>query len=170
MRMPFVVHWPKAVRKGRVNEWLINNTDFAPTLLDIAGVARPDYMQGHSFAAALKGADKPKDWRKVTYYRYWMHMAHELAVPAHFGIRSDRYKLIFFYGCSLQGGNPTPVAWELYDLEQDPSEMKNLYSESHYQELIVEMKAQLKQTREELGETDEKYPAIQNIIDKHWSK
>ena len=90
MRMPFIVHWPDKVHKGSVNNWLINNTDFAPTILTIAGVETPDYMQGHSFASALNGDAKPEDWRTVTYYRYWMHMAHKLAVPAHFGVRSER--------------------------------------------------------------------------------
>jgi len=169
MRMPFIVHYPKTVKPASTNDWLINNTDFAPTILELAGVATPDYMQGHSFAAALKGASKPKDWRKVTYYRYWMHMAHSLQVPAHFGIRSERYKLIFFYGISARGrGRATPAAWEFYDLEKDPSEMKNEYSNPAYAKTIADMKVQLKKTRKELGETDEKYPEIQKIIDANW--
>ena len=168
MRMPFIVHWPKAVKKGTVNDWLINNTDFAPTILGIAGVETPDYMQGRSFAAALTGADKPKDWRKVTYYRYWMHMAHRLAVPAHFGIRGDRYKLIFFYGSTPNGGNRTPAVWEFYDLEKDPFEMRNEYGNPEYKGIVAETKARLKQTRGELGETDESLPKVREIIDAHW--
>jgi len=168
MRMPFIVHWPRAIEKGTVNDWLINNTDFAPTILEIAGVETPEYMQGRSFAAALTGAAKPADWRKVTYYRYWMHMAHRLAVPAHFGIRGDRYKLIFFYGCAPNGSNRTPAAWEFYDLEKDPFEMKNQYANPVYKATIAKMKAQLKQTRGELNETDEGNPKIQEIIDANW--
>ena len=168
MRMPFIVHYPKTVKPASTNDWLINNTDFAPTILDLAGVATPDYMQGRSFAAALKGAQKPKDWRKVTYYRYWMHMAHALQVPAHFGIRGDRYKLIFFYGASPRGGRNTPPAWEFYDLEKDPREMKNEYANPAFAKIIASMKVQLKKTRKELGETDEKYPHIQKIIDANW--
>jgi hypothetical protein len=99
-RMPLIVHWPDKLKAGAVNDWLINNTDFAPTILVLAGRPAPKYMHGRSFAAALAGQPKPSDWRKVTYYRYWMHMAHRLAVPGHFGIRSDRHKLIFFYGAS----------------------------------------------------------------------
>jgi len=168
-RMPFIVHYPKMVKPGSTNGWLINNTDFAPTILDLAGVKTPDYMQGRSFAPALKGQAKPEIWRTVTYYRYWMHMAHSLKVPAHFGVRSERYKLIFFYGCSQNGGGePTPAAWEFYDLEKDPFEMKNQYSNPEYAKIIADMKVQLKQTREELKETDMKYPKIQAIIDKHW--
>ena len=168
MRMPFIAHYPRMVEPGSVNDWLINNTDFAPTMLALAGAATPDYMQGRSFVAALKGEPKPDDWRDVTYYRYWMHMAHGLRVPAHFGIRSERYKLIFFYGCDLEGKNNTPVAWELYDLEKDPHEMKNEYSNPAYRQIIEDMKMKLKRTREELGETDEKYPAIQGIIEANW--
>jgi N-acetylglucosamine-6-sulfatase len=169
MRMPFIVQWPNIIPKGSVNHWLINNTDFAPTLLEIAGRSKPEYMQGRSFASALRGENKPDDWRTVTYYRYWMHMAHNLAVPAHFGIRSDRYKLIFFYGITPQGKQPTPAAWEFYDLEKDPHEMLNQYANPAYKELIADMKIKLKATRTELNENDEKNPAVQAIIDANWS-
>ncbi|MEN9470415.1 MAG: hypothetical protein RL630_2148, partial [Verrucomicrobiota bacterium] len=110
------------------------------------------------------------DWRTSLYYRYWMHLAHSLAVPAHFGLRDERYKLIFFYGCDLEGENRTPAAWEFYDLEKDPHEMQNEYSNPEYAEIIAGMKRDLKRTRDELQETDEKYPAIQAIIDAHWHK
>ncbi len=170
MRMPFIVHYPKMVKPGSSNSWLINNTDFAPTILDLGGLKTPDYMQGRSFLPALKNEPKPKDWRTSTYYRYWMHMAHNLKVPAHFGIRGERYKLIFFYGCGLQGTGRTPVAWEFYDLEKDPSEMKNQYANPAYRKIIADMKVELKKTREELNETDKKYPKIQEIIDANWDK
>jgi len=170
MRMPFIVHYPKLVKPASTNGWLINNTDFAPTILDLAGVKTPSYMQGRSFARALTGKPKPKDWRTVTYYRYWMHMAHSLKVPAHFGVRSERYKLIFFYGCSMNGKGGrrapnTPAAWEFYDLEKDPFEMKNQYANPEYAKIIAGMKVELKKTRTDLNETDENYPAIQKIID-----
>lgn len=168
MRMPFIVHWPKRVKPGWVNDWLINNTDFAPTMLELAGVETPASMQGRSFAGALKGQPKPDDWRDVTYYRYWMHMAHRLRVPAHFGVRSDRYKLIFFYGCDRRGRNRTPVAWEFYDLKNDPHEMCNIYGDPRYATIIAEMKEKLKRIRENLGETDKDYPEIQKIIEEHW--
>ena len=171
-RMPFIVHAPKMVKAGSTNSWLINNTDFAPTMLELAGFTKtPEYMQGRSFAGALKGKAKPTDWRKVTYYRYWMHMAHGLQVPAHFGIRNERYKLIFFYGCNPNGkGRQTPAAWEFYDLKKDPSEMKNLYPDPQYSKIIKAMKVELKKTRADLNETDEKYPHIQAIINTNWHK
>lgn len=178
-RMPFIVHWPKRIKGGSSNDWLINNGDFAPTILALAGVKKtPHYMQGRSFASALQGETKPGNWRKVTYYRYWMHQVHRLAVPAHFGIRSDRYKLIFFYGVDYRNksqwtkNNPfqrtTPAAWEFYDLDNDPFEMNNLYDDSAYQPMIAQMKMALKETRQTLNETDDKRPIIQSTINAHW--
>ncbi|MEN8681007.1 MAG: sulfatase [Akkermansiaceae bacterium] len=172
MRMPFIVHWPMGVQAGQVNDWLINNTDFAPTMLKLAGGETPHFMQGRNFASALKGIAKPADWRRVTYYRYWMHLAHRLAVPAHFGIRSDRYKLIFFYGVDNKSPDKkrTPVAWEFYDLQEDPAEMINLYGRPEHTARITEMKTQLKETRIKLNETDARFPQIQAVIQNHWDR
>jgi len=171
MRMPFIVHWPNGIHKGSANNWLINNTDFAPTMLELAGIAKtPGYMQGRSFAAALRNDTKPDDWRTSVYYRYWMHLAHRLKVPSHFGIRSERYKLIFFYGCTPKGKKQTPVAWEFYDLKNDPNEMQNQYGNPEYQKVISDMKADLKRTRVQLDETDEKYPKVKAIIDAYWEQ
>lgn len=94
-------------------------------------------------------------------------MAHNLRVPAHFGIRTERYKLIFFYGSTTAGTDRTPAAWEFYDLQTDPSEMRNLYSDPKYSDLIAELKRQLQQTRHDLNETDQDYPAIPKIINAH---
>ena len=165
MRMPFIVHHPNQVESGSSNDWLINNTDFAPTILELAGIEPPESMQGRSFASALRGERRPPDWRSVTYYRYWMHMAHNLRVPAHFGVRSERYKLVFFYGCTVEGKEQTPVAWELYDLAQDPDEMHNQYGNPDYADVVADLKRQLWQTRERLHESDEAYPSIQAIVD-----
>ena len=164
MRMPFIVHWPEVAKPGTTNGWLINNTDFAPTVLELAGVRTPRYMQGRSFAATLRGEPRPADWRKATYYRYWMHMAHNLRVPAHFGIRTERYKLIFFYGCTPSGGQKTPTAWELYDLQNDPFEMHNLYQSPAQSAVVTSLKEQLWETRKALNETDASYPQVENII------
>lgn len=101
-----------------------------------------------------------------------MHMAHKLRVPAHFGIRSDCYKLIFFYGQNYKGRNrnTTPLAWEFYDLERDQLEMKNEYKNPEYKIVIAKMKAQLQNVRTELNETDQKFPHLKVIIDKNWDK
>jgi arylsulfatase A-like enzyme len=169
MRMPFIVHWPRVITAGSANDWLINNTDFAPTILALAGVETPDYMQGCSFASALRGEARPAAWRTATYYRYWMHMAHSLRVPAHFGIRTERYKLIFFYGCTPSGGQQTPSAWELYDLKTDPHEMRNQYGNPAYARIVAELKQQLWQIRMTLNETDRRFPKVQAIIDAQQS-
>ncbi|MCB1226747.1 MAG: sulfatase [Verrucomicrobiales bacterium] len=184
MRMPFIVHYPPTVKPGSVNSMLINNTDFAPTMLELAGAKAPGYMQGRSFAAALDGSEIP-DWRTATYYRYWMHLMHH-DNPAHFGIRSADKKLIFFYGQPENESSlgklsmpwmkqasfpiePTPPAWEFYDMAKDPEEMHNEYGNPAYADTIRDMKAQLKQLRADLHETDESRPHIQKVIDAHWA-
>ncbi|MEE8452329.1 MAG: sulfatase/phosphatase domain-containing protein, partial [Thermoguttaceae bacterium] len=184
IRMPLIVHYPKMIAGGNRSDWLINNTDFAPTLLDLAGIRRPDYMQGHSFVDALKGEEEPDGWRTATYYRYWMHMAHGHNNPGHFGIRTKRHKLIFFYGTDFTDthnkrlvtrheGNrfwkSTPAAWEFYDLGQDPQEMHNRYRDPAYRETVQSLKTELKRLRNEIGDTDQEHPRIQAIIDAHWN-
>ena len=114
-----------------------------------------------------------------------MHMAHRMNIPAHFGIRTKRYKLIFFYGVDYtnvhdkkqimdKDGNrywdSTPAAWEFYDLKKDPREMHNQYSNPEYHEIISEMKQMLKQKRKEIGDTDDKFPRIKKIVQSHWDK
>jgi N-acetylglucosamine-6-sulfatase len=174
-RMPLLMRYPKLVEASSTNDWLINNTDFAPTMLELAGVRTPEYMQGRSFVGALRGDQQPVDWRTTVYYRYWMHMAHELGTPAHFGVRSERYKLIFFYGTDYvrpYGCNrafvDTPAGWEFYDLLSDPSEMSNEYGNPRYSAVIAGLKDELRRQREALDETDEAYPRIQRIIDSNW--
>ena len=106
-------------------------------------------------------------------------MAHNLGNPAHFGIRTMKYKLIFFYGVDYedppridywgsQADMVTPPGWELYDLEEDPFEMNNLYQNPAYADIIAGLKERLKKLREEINETDENFPHIKAIIDKHW--
>jgi uncharacterized sulfatase len=181
MRMPLVVRYPKMVRAGSRADLLVNNTDFAPTMLELAGVEVPRQMQGRSFASALAGRE-PANWRTATYYRYWMHLTHH-DVPAHFGIRTKRYKLIFYYGRALpryRGKksmtwlrasypvSPSPAAWELYDLKKDPFEVVNQYGNPKYAKVAAQLKAQLRREREALNETDAAYPDFQKVIDEHW--
>ncbi len=179
MRMPLIMHYPKTIKPGTVNESLINNTDFAPTMLDYAGVKTPEYMQGRSFKSIVETGVEPDDWRDATYFRYWMHMAHAHANPGHFAIRTKQFKLIFYYGCDVfPEGRPgwgtrsewrTPPAWELYDLKKDPAEMNNVYSNPEYAEVVKKLKKKLVQIRADLNETDKDYPHIQKIIDEHWN-
>ncbi|WP_460543645.1 sulfatase family protein, partial [Echinicola sediminis] len=175
MRMPFFVRYPEKIKAGSRTDAIINNTDFAPTLIELAGGKTPEYMQGHSFKTILETNKEPEDWQQSTYYRYWMHLAHKHGNPAHFGVRTKRYKLIFFYGRywvdtdepdaewnKKSWGNDftrhTPVAWEFYDLKKDPNEMDNRYGDPAYKETIQELKSELIRLREELNETDKNYP------------
>jgi len=187
MRMPFFVRYPESIKAGMRTDAIINNTDFAPTLIEMAGGTAPNNMQGHSFKSILETGKEPKNWQQSTYYRYWMHMAHQHSNPAHFGIRTKTHKLIFYYGKYwVDTDNPdaewnkeswgndftnhTPAAWELYDLEKDPKEMNNVYKDPNYKSIIAKLKQELKNKRAELNEDDgEKFPHIQKIIDKHWN-
>ncbi|WBU89848.1 sulfatase family protein [Cellulophaga omnivescoria] len=187
MRMPFFVRYPEKIKAGTRTDAIINNADFAPTLIDLAGGTALEKMQGHSFKSILETGKEPKGWQQSTYYRYWMHMAHAHANPAHFGIRTKQYKLIFFYGKywvdtkdpnatwnKKSWGNKfemdTPAAWEFYDLTKDPKEMNNAYNDPAYKDIIKELKKQLKAKRKSLKEEDgSKFPHIQKVIDEHWN-
>ncbi len=179
MRMPFMVRYPPRIKAGSRSYAIVNNVDYAETIIDMAGGKQPKAMQGESFKEILYNEGRePEGWRQATYYRYWMHMAHNHNNPAHFGIRTKDYKLIFFYGVDyVERGAPnaltrlqTPAAWELYDLNKDPHEMRNVYSDAEYADVIKDLKVQLLELREELNETDEEYPHIQKIIDEYWDK
>ena len=168
LRMPFVVRYPPEIEPGTVNDDLVINTDFAPMFLDYAGLATPDTMQGRSFRASLAGRT-PTDWRTSMYYRYWQHCSR----PAHYGVRTKRYKLIFFYGLPLDANGAEKQAskpgWELYDLEKDPHELKNIYDDPGYGDVVKELKAELTRLKKELGDTDEKYPELMELRTEFWN-
>lgn len=145
LRMPFLIRYPKEIAPGSHSDLMILNTDFAPLFLDYAGVPVPDNMQGRSFRSILRGEQVP-DWRRSMYYRYFMHLAHH-NVYAHYGIRSERYKLIYYYEES-----PEPPEWELFDLESDPHEMRNVYEDPAYAQVVDELKAELHRVRVEVGD------------------
>jgi arylsulfatase A-like enzyme len=168
MRMPLIVRYPPAIKPGSTSDALVSNIDFAPTLLDYAGAEIPAEMHGRSLRPILETGRAPADWRRAVYYRYWMHLTHN-CVPAHFGLRTGRYKLIFFYGIDTDGGGVrTPPGWELYDLAEDPHEMRNVYDEPRHAEVIAELKRELLRLREQYGETDHAHPKVQAVIDAHW--
>ena len=166
-RMPFVIRYPKKIPAGKRLKDLILNIDFAPTLAEFAGV-KMENVQGHSFTGNL-GGKTPADWRKEIYYRYWTNHAIR---PAHFAIRSERYKLIFYYAKNLdmtdtENFDFTP-AWDFYDLEEDPHENHNLYNDPKYAPIIRQMKKDLLNLRKEVGDTDEKYPEMQELLEKYY--
>ncbi|MBX2876532.1 MAG: sulfatase [Saprospiraceae bacterium] len=167
LRMPFVIRYPKEIPAGQRLADIILNVDFPLLFADYANLPPPNSMQGRSFRANLQG-HTPTDWRQQMYYRYWLH---EQIRPAHFGIRNQRYKLIFYYGQGLDkpaaSTTPTLPTWEFFDLQNDPQEMHNAYEDSTYHQVIVDMKGQLKQLRQELGDTDLDSEAMQTILSEH---
>jgi arylsulfatase A-like enzyme len=154
LRMPLLMRYPRRIPSGSVNRNMVLNLDFAPTFLDLAGLEKPANMQGRSFAPML-GGRAPRDWRKAMYYRYWMHLAHH-GVPAHYGVRTDRYKLIYYYGDPLgtagSVNKPTAPEWELFDLKEDPREMNNVYSTPRYSRVVRELKAELVRLQKHYGD------------------
>lgn len=163
LRMPFVVRYPKRFEAGIKVDDVVTNADFAPTLLELAGATTmPKSFDGRSFVSNLEG-NTPGDWPQASYYRYWMHMTHH-DNPAHFGIRTKNFKLIYFYGRPLDANGalpePTEPYWELYDLQSDPQEMNNVYSVPEYRADRERLKAELRQLKIEVGDTDEAYPEL----------
>ena len=144
MGMPLVARFPKAIPAGQINEDLVSNVDFAPTFLDFAGVDIPTEFQGQSLRPVLAGKT-PSTWRKSVYYEYFEYPHGWHSVKQHYGVRTDRYKLIHFHN--------DIDAWELYDLEKDPSEMNNLIEQTDYQTIVKELKVELEQLRKELKVT-----------------
>jgi arylsulfatase A-like enzyme len=155
LRMPFLMRYPGHIAKGSVNRDMILNIDFAPTFLDYAGHKAPPSMQGRSFRGSVEG-HTPSNWRTAMYYRYWMHNTSDHHVPAHYGIRTERWKLIYYYGkpLGMKGAQPpdTPPEWELFDMKNDPREMHNLYHDPKFGHVINELKPQLDRLQKEAGD------------------
>lgn len=156
LRMPFLIRYPREIQAGSSSDAMALNIDFAETWLDYAGVSIPDDMQGTSLRPILNG-ETPDDWRTSMYYRYWMHLSHHY-VPAHYGIRTDRYKLIYYYGEALgtTGSIDEPKApeWELFDLEKDPNEMCSVYDDPAYADIVTELTAELYRLKAEAGDEE----------------
>ncbi|MHC4572643.1 MAG: sulfatase-like hydrolase/transferase [Planctomycetota bacterium] len=157
LRMPLIVRYPPEIKAGSVSDYIVLNVDFAETFLDYAGAAVPGDMQGRSLRPLLR-SQTPKDWRTTMYYRYWMHGAH-FNVAGHFGVRTKRYKLIYYYGLPLNASGakrrPTPPEWELFDLQKDPREMNNVYHDRAHKGVVKELKAELVRLRRELEDDND---------------
>jgi len=166
-RMPFIVRYPAKVKAGSTSNAIIENVDFAPTMLALAGVKTPGYMQGKSFKTVLETGKEPEGWKQAAYYRYWMHLAHHFN-PAHMGIRTKNYKLIYYYGCSYGGATQTPPAWELYDLTKDTRETTNQYDNPAYAATVADLKKKLADLRKEVGDTGKEYPQAERVIQEFW--
>ena len=136
-KMPFLIKNPRTIEAGTTSDAMVMNVDFAPTLLDMAGIEIPSEMQGKSFKGAFEG-DK-KNNRKSVYYHYYEYPIWHKVQP-HYGVKTERYKLMHFYYSMDE--------WELYDLKTDPNEMRNIYSEAA-PELIELLKEELQALRKE---------------------
>ena len=130
-RTPCLIRWPGKIKPGSTSDKLCLNLDFPETFLEAAGLDVPEDMQGESLLPVITGeADK---WRKSVYYHYYEFPgAH--SVQRHYGVRTDRYKLIHFYQID---------EWEMYDLEKDPNELKSVYDEPAYAEVRKDMEEEL---------------------------
>ncbi len=145
LRMPLLVRYPREIKAGSVNDDIVLNLDFATTFLDFAGAPAPADMQGVSLRKVLQGKT-PKDWRTSMYYHYYEYPAVH-SVKRHYGVRTRRYKLIHFYNDIDE--------WELYDLQKDPKEMKNVLNDPAYADTVKELKVELQRLREKYKDTSE---------------
>lgn len=155
LRTPLIIHWP-GVTQGSENKHMVSNLDWAPTMLDMAGVPVPDDMQGRSLVPLLKG-DSPDDWRTSVYYHYYEFPAVHM-VNRHYGARTARYKIAHFYELE---------EWELYDLQADPHEVNNVYGSPEYAQVQAEMKAELARLQK-YYQDDDPYISPDQIALRRW--
>ncbi|KAF6835350.1 mucin-desulfating sulfatase (n-acetylglucosamine-6-sulfatase) [Colletotrichum plurivorum] len=156
-QMPFMIRYPNAIKPKSVCNDIICNVDFAPTFLDFAGVRIPSYMQGRSFRPLLLGETQIEpEWQQVAYHRYWMHrdVIHE--AYAHYGVRDQRYKLIYWYNedLGMEGARPggEEKEWELFDCDEDPLELFNCYNDPKYRDVVTKMTRLLEEKMAEIGD------------------
>ncbi len=144
LRMPFVARWPGVIRAGSTARAIGINCDFAPTFLDAAGLPTPTDMQGRSFLPVWKG-HVPTDWRHAMYYRYY-HDPGDHNTRAHYGIRTESHKLIYFW---------KKDQWECYDLRKDPLEMHNIYNDPSQRKVVAALKKQLLALKKQVKDDDQ---------------
>ncbi|MDG2054609.1 MAG: sulfatase [Phycisphaerales bacterium] len=135
LRLPMIIRWPGQAIAGQRRQELVQNLDMAQTLLDAAGVAAPDRMQGQSMLPLIRG-DSVDPWRSSIYYEYSEQGIHN--VEPHYGVRTSRYKLIYFPGLD---------AWELYDLKVDPNEIDNRIDDQKYADIAANLRSELTRLR-----------------------
>lgn len=133
LKTPFVIRYPGMIKPGSEVKNVVSNIDWAPTILNITGTAVPKDIQGESFLPLLAGKKAP--WREQAYYHYYEYPQPHHVAP-HFGLRTSRYTLARFYG-------PEDF-WELYDIQKDPQNLKNIYGAKGYEKITASLKAQLK--------------------------
>ncbi|HKL32519.1 MAG TPA: sulfatase/phosphatase domain-containing protein, partial [Tangfeifania sp.] len=130
---PLIVKWPGVTKEGSSNSDLVQNLDYAETFLEMAGIEIPSDMQGKSMVPLLKG--EGGEFRDAIYYHYYEYPSWHM-VTRHFGVKNDRFKLIYYY---------LNDEWELFDLKEDSQEMYNLYNRPGYESIIEDMETKLKE-------------------------
>lgn len=144
-RTPLIIEWPGVTSAGSVNNDMVSNLDLAETFLEMAGVPVPSDMQGRSMVPVLKG-NTPRDWRKEHYYHYYEYPGSH-SVKRHYGISTDRYKLVHYYYDIDE--------WELYDRVADPLEMKNFYNDRSYASVKRKLHKRLDKLMDKYGDSME---------------
>jgi arylsulfatase A-like enzyme len=140
------VCWPGVVKPGSRPAAMVQNIDYAPTFIEIAGGRLPEGLHGRSMVPVLRG-QTPADWRKSIYYHYY-DPGH--GVAKHYGVRTERYTLAYFY---------TSDEWELFDLEKDPKQLRNVYADTAYATTVTGLKAELERLRTQFKDDTMSAPA-----------
>lgn len=142
IRVPMLIRYPRLIRPGSGSGHMVLNLDIAPTFLELAGVRVPPSMQGQSMLPLLKG-EEPTNWRRDWLYEYYEY-PDATNVPKHRGVRTGRYKFIHYY--------EAPEEFELYDLQEDPGELRNLHGEPRYASLARDLRRRLEELRQATGD------------------
>lgn len=172
MRMPLMMRYPAEVKSGQRVTKLVQNIDFAPTILDFCGLPIPNDIQGISFRELTRNPKAAK-WRDAIYYRYFENPGiHN--VMQHVGVREERYKLICFFSNDPKGAE---FFYELYDLERDPTELNNIYGDKKSGKIVKRLKNRLtslviqyKDTLPEAVDEDLKKCSLRLRKSKVWQK
>ena len=154
-RTPLIIWYPPMIKPGSLCHQLVQNIDYAPTFLDVAGLSVPKEMAGKSLLPLFRNG-KAKNWRRALYYHFYDYPAVGM-VRKHDGLRTDRYKLIHWYGKGF-GKDPDIDNWELFDLKKDPLEMHNTYGEKTYLHKQHELQQQLTKIKQEVGSREDILP------------
>lgn len=141
LRTPLVARWPGVIPAGSSTDALVQNLDTAETMLEIAALDVPEDMQGRSLVPLMSGT-APSDWGDGVYYHYYEGEGRTHNVYKHYGVRTDRHKLVYYY---------TLDEWELFDIENDPQEMNSVYGDPRYNDTVANLKTRLAEMRERYG-------------------
>ena len=144
-KTPLLARWPGVIEPGSSSEQMVQNLDFAQTLLETAGVTPPDDMQGESLIPLLKGDEASWD-RDAVYYHYYEYPSVHM-VKRHYAVVTTEYKLAHFYYDVDE--------WELYDRKKDPQEMKNVYNDPAYADVVAELTQKLADLRVQYEDSEE---------------